>query len=339
MKKVKIGIVGLGRLGKEHAKNLNFKIRNCEVIAACSIIDSELEYTKKKLDISNLFSEYTKMLQEMKGKMNAVFLVTSTSMHAQQIIKALEMGYHVFCEKPLAITIEDCEKVEKVARKCPSQVCQIGFVRRYDPHYSDAKRRIEAGEIGNPFLVRAQSGDKNEWAEFQIDFCKTSGGIFLDLSIHDIDLTRWFLCKNFKSVYAIGGSYLHKGFDKFQDGDNVCILSIMEDETMSYITATRTQFHGHATYGEIIGTKGTLQVGTNPRSSEVKILDKYGIRNECVQTFFDRFEQAFLLEAQDFIDCILYKKQPKISLQDAKEATKVALAMTQSYKEKRIIKL
>ena len=337
MKSAKIAIVGLGRLGKEHARNLRFNISRCELVAACSIVESELEYAKNELDIIHLYKDYSKMLLDLRGQVDGIFLVTSTSTHASQIIEALESGYHVFCEKPLALTVEDCQNVEQVSLKYPNLICQIGFVRRYDPHYVDAKRRIEKGEIGRPFLVRAQTGDKDEWAKFQIEFCKTSGGIFLDMSIHDIDLTRWFLGNNFKTVYSVGGSYEYKGFDEVGDGDNVCVMSTMEDGTMSYITATRTQFHGHATYLEVVGTKGTLQVGMNPRKNEVKILDKYGVRNECVQTFFDRFEEAFLLEAKDFVNCICENKKPKISLEDAKEATRTAISMTKSYRKKQVV--
>ncbi len=336
---VRIGIVGLGRLGKEHAKNLSFKVHGCEVVCACSIVAEELEFANANLGLKRTFNAYDKMLQDMQGKMDAVFLVTSSNGHADQIIRALESGYHVFCEKPLALNVADCERVETVHKQYPKKVCMMGFVRRYDATYYDAKNRIDAGQIGKPVMVRSQSGDMNKWAEFQIAFCQTSGGIFLDYSIHDIDLCRWLLGTEFSQVYAIGGAYAHKGFEAVQDGDNVSVMSKMQNGTMSYICATRTQHHGHATHTEIIGTKGTLQVGMNPSKNHLSILDSYGVRNECVQTFFERFKDAFLTEAQDFVNCIKNGTQPRITLADATAATRTALAMTQSYRKHILIDL
>lgn len=339
MKTTRIGIVGLGRLGKEHAQNLVFKVHRAELVCACSIMADELDFAKEALGVQTVFDNYDTMLSEMQGKMDAVFLVTSTDRHADQIIAGLEHGYHVFCEKPLALNVADCERVEAVHKNHPDKVCLVGFVRRYDASYYDAKQRIEAGQIGTPVMVRSQSGDMDEWAEFQIAFCETSGGIFLDCSIHDIDLCRWLLGTEFSQVYAIGGSYAHKGFETVQDGDNVSVMSKMADGTMSYICATRTQHHGHATHTEIIGTKGTLQVGMNPHTNRVSILDEHGVRNECVKTFFERFSDAFLTEAQDFVNCIQNGIQPRVTLADATAATRVGVAMTKAYRNQQLIDL
>ena len=339
MKTTKIGIVGLGRLGKQHAKNLAFKVHGADLVCACSVVADELDFAKDILGVQTVFDNYDTMLSQMQGKMDAVFLVTSTNGHANQIIAGLEHGYHVFCEKPLALNVADCKRVEAVHKKHTDKVCLIGFVRRYDASYYDAKQRIVAGQIGTPIMVRSQSGDMDEWAEFQIAFCKTSGGIFLDCSIHDIDLCRWLLETEFSQVYAIGGSYAHKGFDTVQDGDNVSVMCKMANGTMSYICATRTQHHGHATHTEIIGTKGTLQVGMNPNSNRVSILDQHGVRNECVKTFFERFSDAFLTEAQDFINCIQKGTQPRVTLADATAATRVGIAMTKAYRTQQLVDL
>ena len=336
---VRIGIVGLGRLGKQHGKNLAFKVHGAELVCACSIVAEELDFAKQVLGVHTVFGDYAQMLCEMQGKMDAVFLVTSTNGHADQIIAGLQSGYHVFCEKPLALQVADCERVEAICAKYPDKVCLIGFVRRYDASYYDAKQRIDRGQIGTPVMVRSQSGDMDAWAEFQIAFCETSGGIFLDCSIHDIDLCRWLLGTEFAQLYAIGGAYAHKGFEAVQDGNNVSVMAKMANGTMSYICATRTQWHGHATHTEIIGTKGTLQVGMNPHKNRLSILDTHGVRNECVQTFYERFEQAFLSEAQDFVDCIKNRTKPRVSLADATAATRTAIAMTQSYRAKTLVDL
>ena len=141
MKKIKTAIVGLGRLGKEYARNIAFKIKDAELVAACSISEEELTFAKNELGIEAVFSDYGKMLIE--SDLDAVFVVSSTNKHAEHIIKALEAGLHVFSEKPLAITYEECKHVEEIAAKFPNQLAVVGCVRRFDPSYQYAKKKVD----------------------------------------------------------------------------------------------------------------------------------------------------------------------------------------------------
>ena len=193
MEKVRILLAGLGRMGQSHASNLVHSIPEAEVVAVCSIVQEELDWAKKNLGIQNLYQDFDKMVDEKKGEADAVYLVTSTDQHARGIIKGLESGLHVFCEKPLGISIKECLEVEEVSKKYPDLNVTLGFVRRYDPSYKYAKELIDAGKIGKPFLVKSQTTDDDKTAPFQLKFAKTGGGAFLDMNIHDVDLARWFL--------------------------------------------------------------------------------------------------------------------------------------------------
>lgn len=337
MKRVKIGIAGLGRLGKRHALNLKNRTSGVELTAACSIVDDELNWARENLGVAALYSDYDKMLAE--ADIDAVFLVTSSSEHASQIIKGLEAGKHVFSEKPMGVDVPECEAVEKAAAKHPDQVFMLGFVRRFDPSYAYAKQKIEEGAIGEPFLVRSQTVDLDEYAEFQIKFVPTSGGIFLDCNVHDIDLARWFLGSEVSSVYAVGGSYAHKGFDEVNDADNTVSLVKFEDNKMAVISASRTAFHGHDTHTEITGTKGILKIGMTPAKNRVEIFDGAGARTECVNDFYERFEQGFINEAQAFADAVRENKPSGIRAVDGTRATEVGFALTKSFKEKRVVEL
>jgi myo-inositol 2-dehydrogenase/D-chiro-inositol 1-dehydrogenase len=328
--KVRIGVAGLGRLGKHHAENLVYRVKKAEVVAACSIVPEELEYAKSELGIDRVFNDYREMLREI--EMDAVFLVTSTPVHGQQIIDALEAGYDVFCEKPLALTMEECDRVLAVADQYPERLVTIGFVRRYDPSYAYAKQKIDEGAIGDPILFRSHSADMDDTAAFQVEFSKTSGGVFLDASIHDMDLARWMLGSEVETVYCVGGCYLHPGFEQHQDADNATALYRFKNGAVASITISRTAVHGQETHAEIIGTKGSLLIGRPPRKNHVEIYDAGGVRTECVRTFYERFEEAFQLEAEEFVNCILAGRPPRVSLRDAAEATRVALAATQSYR-------
>ena len=180
MKKVKIGIAGLGRLGKVHAQNIAYKIPNAELTAACSIVPAELEYAQKELGISAVYSDYKEMLA--KADIDAVAIVTTSSEHCWQIEAALDAGKHVFSEKPLGTDLEQCRKAEAAVERHPDLTFMLGFMRRYDKSYAYAKKKIEEGAIGTPYLVKATGIDPEALVEGAIRFAKTSGGILLDMA-------------------------------------------------------------------------------------------------------------------------------------------------------------
>ena len=335
MENVKVGIVGLGRLGKRYAENLQFKVRHAELVAACSLIPQELAYARDTLHVPNVYTEYESMLSNK--RLDAVFVISSTDKHAEHMALGLEAGLHVFCEKPLALDLASCERVASIAAGRPDQCAVVGFVRRFDPSYAYAKKKVDDGAIGTPFLVKSQTVDTDNLAPFQLEFVKSGGGVFHDLNVHDIDLARWFLGSDIKHVFATGGAYKHPGFGELGDADNVLATCVMENGTMASLHASRTAFHGHDTYTEVVGTEGTLRIGRPPAVNRVEISDKHGVRHECVQTFFERFEAGFLLQTQDFIDCLLEGRKPELTLHDATEATRSAIALTRSFKEKKLI--
>ena len=209
----------------------------------------------------------------------------------------------------------------------------VGFVRRFDPSYAYAKKQVDEGAIGKPFLVKSQTVDIDATAKFQLEFVKTSGGLFHDYNVHDIDLARWFLGSNIKTVFAAGGGYKHPEFAAAGDADNVLSTCVFENGTMASLHASRTSQHGHDTFTEVVGTEGVLRIGRPASMNLVEISDKHGVRRECAQTFYERFEAGFLLQTQDFIDCIIEGRRPELTLQDATEATRGAVALTQSFRE------
>lgn len=337
MSKVRIGLAGLGRLGKEYAQNIQYKSPNAKLIAVCSLVKDELEYAKGQLGVELCFSSFEEMVE--KSNLDAVAILTPTKYHAQQIIFSLKNGLHVFSEKPLAISLEDCLKAEKEANKHPDLISCVGFVRRYDESYMDAKEAIEKNKIGDPFFVRSQTVDKDTWAPFQVDYVKSGGGIFHDFNVHDADLARWFIGSEVKKVWSLGGAYRFKEFGDLNDADNTFAFCEFENGKMALLGASRTASYGHDTYTEIIGTHGKLTVGYPPFKNRLQISDKNGFRHECNETFYDRFKDAFLTQIHDFINSILNKKQNQCTLSNATKATLITSAMTKSFKTKKIIEL
>jgi myo-inositol 2-dehydrogenase/D-chiro-inositol 1-dehydrogenase len=337
MRKVRIGIVGLGRLGKRHAYNLANLVPGADLIAACSPVQAELDWAATELGVPHLFKSFDQMLAE--ADIDAVWIASSSVYHSAQALAALDCGLHVFVEKPMSVTLDECAAIERAASAHPLQIFLVGFVRRFDPSYKYAKELVDKGVIGKPFLVRSQTCDLDEYAEFQLEFVKTGGGIFLDMNVHDIDLARWFIGSEIKEVHAVGGSYVHPGFAELGDADNTVCLATFENGAMAVLSASRTAFHGHDTHTEIVGSRGILKIGATPRKNRVEIFDAAGARTDCVRDFYERFEEGFIAEAREFVSCIRSGRKPEIMPRDGTAATRTGMAMTESFKRKGTIQL
>lgn len=333
MRRVKIGIVGLGRLGLEHARNLAFKIPNAELIAVCSVVQAEVDKVQKEWGIPNAYTDYDEMIKN--EELEAVAILSPSPLHVEHITKALDRGLHVFVDKPLGVTVEECKRAEKAVEKHSDKVFMIGFMRRYDPSFANAKKLVEEGKIGKPFLFKGTSLDPEHSIEGAIRFAATSGGIFIDMSVHDIDLARWFLESEVKEVYAMGGCYVHDEFAEFNDVDNACTMLKFENGSMAVLQTGRNAAHGYHVEAEIFGTKGSIRIASEPRKDMCTIYDENGIVIKCSQSFQERFAEAYLLEMQEFIDCIIENRKPDVTVYDGTKNTEVAFATTGSYRSEK----
>lgn len=339
---LRVGVAGLGRLGRRHALNLAYRVPGATLAAACSPLEDDLAWARDALPEARLYRDYTELLAD--ASIDAVWLVTPSALHAQQIVDALRAGKHVFCEKPLSLDVAECERVVDQARCFPGQQVTIGFMRRFDPSYHDAFAKVRAGAIGRPFLVRSQTCDLNDPDGFFVRFAPTSGGIFLDCTVHDIDVARWLLGKpRATRVFAAGAVALHEGLREFGDVDNGVAICEFEGGKLAMFYASRTMAHGNDTSSEVIGTAGALAIGHVPRANRVEIYDAQGVRSVCTPTFFDRFEEAFLVEAQAFVAAVHAREGGEpgeggasadagqgATLEDALEATRIGFALRES---------
>jgi myo-inositol 2-dehydrogenase/D-chiro-inositol 1-dehydrogenase len=335
---VRIGIVGVGRMGRRHAENLATRVPGASLVAACSPIGEELDWARKTLAVQSAYKDYADLLADK--NVDAVFIVTPNTLHPQQIIEALRAGKHVFCEKPLSMVLEECLAVEAEAAKHPNLKVMIGFVRRFDASYQDAHASIASGAIGRPFLVRSQTTDQNDPSGFFVKFAPTSGGIFVDMSVHDIDIARWLLgSPKALRVFSLGTVAVHEGLKACGDVDNGVAMCEFADGRMACFYASRTMAHGHETATEIIGTDGRLTVGRDGRLNQVEIADAHGIRTITTPTFYERFADAFLREEIHFVDAVRFDRPLALSLHDATEATRIGIALRTSLVEHRVVEL
>lgn len=337
MKKIKIGAVGLGRLGYQHAENIAFKMPDAELIALCDSNETKLKEVASAWGIYYTYTNYDDMIANK--ELDAVVITSPSHLHTVQIAKALEAGLHVFSEKPLGTSVEECKIAEEAVERYPNLVFMLGFMRRYDPSYVYAKEKIKSGEIGKPILFRGYSQDPESCIAGAIAYAGHSGGQFIDMAVHDIDLARWFLESEPKSIFAIGGCYAHPEFGQYKDGDNVSALMQFENDSMAFIFAGRTAPHGYNVETEIIGTKGTLRIASVPQKNLVEILDEHGVRKECSQDFLERFGAAYVAEINEFVDCIKTGKKPEVTVYDGTKTTEIAYKCKEAFESNELIRL
>lgn len=337
MKKIKIGCIGLGRLGYQHAKNVAFRIPGAELTAVCDMNEEKLNEVCNLWNVPFRFIDYDAMIAS--GELDAVLITSPSHLHTSQISAALDKGLHVFSEKPLGTTVEECFEAEKAVEAHPELVFMLGFMRRYDPSYVYAKAMMDAGEIGAPVLFRGYSQDPESCIEGAIAYAGHSGGQFIDMGVHDIDLARWFLGCEPKTIFAIGGCYAHPEFGQYKDGDNVSALMQFENDAMAFIFAGRTAPHGYNVETEIIGTKGTLRIASVPQKNMVEILDAHGVRKECSQDFLERFDQAYVDEINAFVECILNSTKPNVTVYDGTKTTEIAYKCKEGFESNELIRM
>ncbi|KAI1093891.1 NAD(P)-binding protein [Rostrohypoxylon terebratum] len=324
-KRLKIAAAGLGRMGKRHALNFLNRTPRAELVAAFSPDESEIQWAKQNLEPYGvtLYTDYDQMLQH--AGLEAVVIGTATSVHAEEAIKAIEKNLHVLCEKPLSTKVEVCKQVVEAAEKAPHLKVMCGFSRRFDSSYRDAADKIERGLIGRPVVVRSQTCDKHDPSGFFVEYAAWSGGVFVDMTIHDIDLTLWFLGDDvtLKSVSAYGIRAVQPGLAKYNDYDNAVGIVEFWNGKIAYYFCSRMMAHGQEDATEIIGTEGKLSVNANPQINLLNYYHSRGITREVPHDYYGRFEMAFVQESNEFVAAVLDNKPLPMKLTNAVKAVEI----------------
>lgn len=332
MRKVRIGVAGIGRMGRFHAEDIAYRMKDADLTAVCCRSEDRARQMQQELGASYAFSSYEEMLDC--EELDAVVICTASEKHCEQVIKAIEAGIHVFCEKPLGLTSKECLTVEEAALENKNIVVQAGFMTRYDMAYRKARGMITEGRIGRPVYFRSYRMDAVEHIQSSIDFAVRSGGLFFDVAVHDFDLARWMLDDELVSVYAMGGCYRYRAFEATSDCDNGIVTMQFRSGAMGTILSGRTCAHGFRVETEIIGTHGTVYIGEGNGQPIVYLYDERGVDIQFARQFIDRFGAAFLEEKKEFVRCIQEGTSPEVTVYDAVAATKAAEAADESYKTK-----
>ncbi|MCD6457808.1 MAG: Gfo/Idh/MocA family oxidoreductase [Thermoproteales archaeon] len=333
MPKIGIGVVGLGRIGQLHAEIFNSKIPNAKLVAVSDVVENLVKSASEKFNVKGYLS-YEEMLRDT--EVDAVVICTPTFLHKDMIMLAAEYHKHILCEKPLTVTVKEAEEVlSKISNS--NVILQVGYMRRFDYAYQEAKKKINAGDIGRPVAFIGIARDPAPPPGWAAD-PKLSGGIFLDMLSHDFDMARWLMDSEIKRVYVEGGAFIYEEIKEKGDLDVVTINFRFENGAVGFIHGSRKSAFGYDLRTEVLGTEGTVYIGYR-QDPMFAIGVKQGLIYSGIKWFFKRFYDAYVEEDKHFIDCLINDKKPLITGEDGKKAVEIAEASWKSLKENKAINL
>jgi len=333
MTTLKVGLIGAGRLGRMYGQYL---ARRVPGVALAAVADRKLEAAQSLADElggTKSYSSHEELLNDR--EIDAVAVVTSTSMHKQVVMDAARAGKAIFCEKPISLTLADAR--EMIAAVDASGVFfQMAFQRRFDAGYLAAKSKLEAGTIGDPVMFTSISRDP--YAP-PITFCdpKVSGGLIADMGAHDFDAARMYMGEVAR-VNAIGATLAYPEMKTVGDIDNAVIDLVFQNGALGVVQLSRNAVYGYDIRGEIWGTKGSIQIGYD-RQTPILMFTREGISHDAVPYFMERFENAYLAQIQNFAEHVRKGLPPSISGADAMAALRISLAANQSLREGRPVEV
>ncbi len=256
MNKIKIAVAGLGRIGKIHLHNLCGNFSEIEVVAVMDLLDSSKE-TAEEYNVPLFQKDFDSLLST--PELDAVVICSPTDTHANYVIKAARAGKHIFCEKPLDLSLEKVKEVLTIVGESEVKL-MLGFNRRFDPEFRKIRELVMNGTIGDPQILKITSRDPGPPP---ISYIKVSGGIFLDMTIHDFDMARYISGKEVKEVFAAGAVKVDDAIGEAGDIDTTVITLIFEDDTMAVIDNSRKAVYGYDQRLEVFGSKGMALADNN----------------------------------------------------------------------------
>jgi inositol 2-dehydrogenase len=333
IKKLGLGVIGLGRLGSSYAKYLNGRIDGARLVAVSDVNEEALASLAAELGVAKKYSHYQDLIAD--AEVEGVVIVSPTSTHQEIVAAAAKQGKAIFCEKPLSISLAAAQEMQRIVEET-GIFFQMGFMRRFDKGYLAAKHKIEQGEIGTPVVFKSSSRDPFRPSLEYLDPAH-SGGLFVDCGIHDLDLGRWYM-GDIASVYSIGGTLAYPEMKAIGDIDNAITSIYFSSGALGTIDLSRNGVYGYDIRTEILGTEGTLKIGYL-RETPILMMNKKGITHDTVPYFTERFEQAYISQLQDFVENVREQKPPSVTCADGVAALQASAAATLSFKENRPVEL
>lgn len=331
---IKVGIIGAGRIGKVHVQSICTQVPDAKVkTLADPFMTEETAAWAKEMGVAQVTKDYKEILAD--PEIDAVLICSSTNTHSPISVEAIKAGKHVFCEKPID---HDIEKIQEVidALKDSKVKYQVGFNRRFDHNFEAVQKAVAAGKVGDIHVIKVTSRDPEPPCA---DYVKVSGGMFLDMTIHDFDMVRFLAGCNAEEVYVQAAVLVDPAIGEAGDVDTAVITLKMENGAIAVIDNSRKAVYGYDQRAEVFGSKGMVATGNDTASAAV-ISNENGVTGEVPLHFFlERYMAAYAKEVKCFIDAIVNDTDTPLGVMDGLEPVLMGIAAKKSMEEHRPVKI
>jgi inositol 2-dehydrogenase len=323
--RLNIGLVGLGRLGRVYARDLAGRIAEARLVAVADPLDKLTCEVAEELDVRKRYTDPLALMDD--AAVNAIVIVSPTHTHRELVMAAAARKKPTFCEKPPALSLDEVGAM-KAAIARHATFFQMGFMRRFDAGYAAAKKQIDEGRIGETLVFKATSRDPFRPSLAYAD-PKSSGGMLIDMGIHDFDLARWFMGE-VRLVSAIGATLAYPELDTVGDIDNAVASLTFSSGKLGVVDLTRSGIYGYDISTEILGLQGTIRIGYLRETPILVMTREHGVSHDTVPYFMERFRDAYTHQLQNFAQNVLHDRPPPVTIEDGLEALRIGVAATRA---------
>ena len=331
--KINVGLIGAGRIGRVHAEHLAYRVPGANLVAIADIFVEAAKKVAADFQIPDVYQDHRRIMED--ETIEAIIICSSTDTHSQMIEEAAAAGKHIFCEKPID---HDLNKIDHVLASVKESgvKLQIGFNRRFDPSFRRVREIVASGEIGVPHILRITSRDPGPPP---IEYIKVSGGIFLDMTIHDFDMARFLIGEEVVEIYAVGGVMVDPQIGEAGDIDTAIITLRFENGVIGTIDNSRKAVYGYDQRVEVFGSEGVVVISNNTPDTAV-VSNASGIHASLPLFFFiERYTEAYIAEMKEFIECIQQDTSPSVTGIDGRIPVVMGYAAKKSYQDNRPVRL
>ena len=334
MNALNIGVIGVGEMGRRHAENLRSSVPHARLVALADIDLERARTVARELEIDATYGTVEELAAH--PGLDAVAIASPPKYHLPAIVAAATAGKHVFCEKPLALSLDDADAALDAVRKA-GVILQVGHMRRYDPPYAAARSRIESGEIGKVVVFKSIGRDQ-ETSPAGACQVEANGTLFHDSTAHDFDLARWLTGDEIVEVHAYGSTVAIPELRQVHAFDAGVVNLQFASGAIGNIESFMDAKYGYDIRTEIVGTKGTLFVG-QLRQTPLVVMTRAGASHDVIAHWLTRFSEAYVREMADFVETVRHGCAPRVSGQDGWQSLAVAVAAVASFRERRPVRV
>jgi inositol 2-dehydrogenase len=326
-----IGLIGAGRLGRVYARDLASRIAETKLVAIADPVESVAKDVAAEFDVPKHYPDPLALIDD--PAVDAIVIVSPTHTHRELVIAAASRKKPTFCEKPPALSLDEVAEMQS-AVAASGMFLQMGFMRRFDAGYASAKKQIEEGRIGMPLVFKSTSRDPFR-PSLEYANPKSSGGMLLDMGIHDFDLARWFMGE-VRTVSTVGATIAYPELATVGDIDNAIASLTFASGKLGVVDLSRSGIYGYDISTEILGLEGTLKIGYL-RETPVMLMTRNSVAHDTVPYFMERFRDAYTTQLQNFAQNVQQGRPAPITIEDGMEALRIGVAATRAHETGRSV--